>query len=98
MGPLDCVAPNGTFKPETFSHLLGKVEVPPYYQVAGVEGRQPFIADVSILDLLFNMGPEAILVLEKTPSFPLLRGMTCGSRAGSSSVGRDLVLPPKQGD
>ena len=64
MGPLDCVAPNGTFKPETFSHVLGKVEVPPYYQVAGVEGRQPFMADVSILDLLFNMGPEAVLVLE----------------------------------
>ena len=64
MGPLDCIAPNGAFKPETFLHVLGKVEVPPYYQVAGVEGRQPFMADVSILDLLFNMGPEAILVFE----------------------------------
>ena len=74
MGPLDCVAPNGTFKPETFSHVLGMVEVPAYYQVAGVEGRQPFMADVSILDLLFNMGPEGVLVLEG------LRGVLRGSK------------------
>lgn len=36
-----------------------------YYQIATVSGRQPFMADMSILDLLFNMGPEAILVLDK---------------------------------
>ena len=65
---------NGFFKPETFSHVLGKIEVPAYYQVAGVEGRQPFMADVSILDLLFNMGPEAVLVLEG------LRGVLRGSK------------------
>ncbi|MBQ0056585.1 MAG: WbqC family protein [Bacteroidales bacterium] len=35
----------------------------PYYQVASAESRQPFLADMSILDLLFNMGPESILVL-----------------------------------
>lgn len=37
----------------------------PYYQVAAISGRQPFLPDVSILDLLFNMGPESILVLDK---------------------------------
>lgn len=39
--------------------------VPSYYQIAGVGGRQPFMPDMSILDLLFNMGPESILVLEQ---------------------------------
>ena len=62
MGPLECVASNGAFLPERLLLPLGKV--PTYYQVAGVEGRQPFMPDVSILDLLFNMGPEAVLVLE----------------------------------
>ena len=63
--------------------MLGKVEVPPYYQVAGVEGRQPFMADVSILDLLFNMGPEGVLVLEK------MRGSkgSKGSRGSKGSKG-----------
>ncbi len=37
----------------------------PYYQVATDEGRLPFQPDMSILDLLFNMGPESILVLKK---------------------------------
>ena len=64
MGPLACVAPNGSFQPEALRPALGRVEVPPYYQVAGAEGRQPFLPDVSILDLLFNMGPEGVLVLE----------------------------------
>lgn len=45
---------------------LPKLEsLPPYYQIASVSGRQPFQSDMSILDLLFNMGPEAILVLSK---------------------------------
>lgn len=35
----------------------------PYYQISGVGGRQPFLPNLSILDLLFNMGPESILVL-----------------------------------
>lgn len=34
-----------------------------YYQISGVGGRQPFMPNLSILDLLFNMGPESILVL-----------------------------------
>ena len=33
----------------------------PYYQV--VELKHPFMPNLSILDLLFNMGPESILVL-----------------------------------
>ena len=37
----------------------------PYYQVATDEERLPFQPNMSILDLLFNMGPEAILVLKK---------------------------------
>lgn len=36
----------------------------PYYQIAGVSGRQPFQGNMSILDLLFNMGPESLLVLD----------------------------------
>ena len=35
----------------------------PYYQV--FQSRQGFQPDMSILDLLFNMGPESILVLTK---------------------------------
>ncbi len=34
---------------------------PPYYQVFG--HRQGFVPHLSILDLLFNMGPEGLLVL-----------------------------------
>lgn len=33
----------------------------PYYQVVGL--KHPFMPNLSILDLLFNMGPESILVL-----------------------------------
>ena len=65
MGPLDCVASNGAFRSDAPSLQLGNLRVPQYYQVAGAEGRQAFMADVSILDLLFNMGPEAILILER---------------------------------
>ncbi len=35
----------------------------PYYQIAAVENNQPFLPDMSIVDLLFNMGPESIIVL-----------------------------------
>lgn len=35
----------------------------PYYQV--FQSRHGFISDLSILDLLFNMGPEAIICLMK---------------------------------
>lgn len=37
----------------------------PYYQIGAVQGNRPFMNDVSIVDLLFNMGPETILVLSK---------------------------------
>ena len=37
-------------------------ELKPYYQV--FQSRQGFLPDMSILDLLFNMGPESILVLK----------------------------------
>lgn len=36
-----------------------------YYQIASVGGRQPFMKEMSILDLLFNMGPESILVIDR---------------------------------
>lgn len=36
----------------------------PYYQV--FEERHGFLPNLSIVDLLFNMGPESLLVLEKT--------------------------------
>mgnify|MGYP004448270763 FL=1 len=32
-----------------------------YYQVAGQ--KQPFMPNLSILDLLFNVGPESLIVL-----------------------------------
>lgn len=38
----------------------------PYYQVSMCEGKKPFQEDMSILDLLFNMGPESILVLKNS--------------------------------
>lgn len=37
----------------------------PYYQVATVSGKQPFMQDMSILDLLFNLGPESIVYLDR---------------------------------
>lgn len=39
--------------------------VPRYYQVAGALGQQPFMPDMSVLDLVFNMGPESLTILEK---------------------------------
>ena len=40
---------------------LSEPKLKPYYQV--FKARQGFLPDMSILDLLFNMGPESILVL-----------------------------------
>lgn len=37
----------------------------PYYQL--FSDRNGFMPDLSIVDLLFNMGPESILYLKKTP-------------------------------
>ena len=39
----------------------GLPEIPPYYQVR--QGQLGFIGGLSILDLLFNLGPEALLYL-----------------------------------
>ena len=36
----------------------------PYYQV--FEARHGFLPNLSIIDLLFNMGPESLLILQKT--------------------------------
>ncbi len=43
--------------------LRVKADCKPYYQV--FQSRHGFLPDLSILDLLFNMGPEAILYLMK---------------------------------
>ena len=40
-----------------------KVDAAPYYQVFA--SRHGFLPDLSIVDLLFNMGPEGLLVLKK---------------------------------
>lgn len=48
----------------SWSALVGpRLEAKPYYQIAAVQGQRAFEPDMSILDLLFNMGPESILVL-----------------------------------
>jgi len=49
--------------PQPSLHALEDMK--PYYQVAGISGRQPFLPNMSILDLLFNMGPESLLVLDQ---------------------------------
>ena len=43
------------------TNIDGKSSVPEYYQVFAQ--RHGFTADLSIVDLLFNMGPEALLTL-----------------------------------
>lgn len=45
-----------------FNHKKDKILVPDYIQV--FEDRQPFLHNLSILDLLFNLGPEARTYLE----------------------------------
>ena len=40
---------------------IDSIEVPKYIQV--FEGKQKFIPNLSILDLLFNLGPESKLYL-----------------------------------
>jgi len=47
---------------EYFNHTKDTVLVPKYIQV--FEDRQPFLHNLSILDLLFNLGPEAETYLE----------------------------------
>lgn len=41
------------------------IDTTPYYQVATVGTGQPFMANLCILDLLFNMGNESILYLNQ---------------------------------
>lgn len=42
----------------------GKFQVVPYYQV--FKERQGFLPNMSIMDLLMNMGPESLLILKKS--------------------------------
>lgn len=42
-----------------------KLAEQPYYQIGALQGGRPFMNDMSIVDLLFNMGPEAIVVLDR---------------------------------
>lgn len=49
--------------PESGWHAANQdIELPPYYQVRA--GRFGFVGGLSIVDLLFNLGPEAILLLK----------------------------------
>ena len=59
-------APAGTIS-EDYRNLFtpkknSNIVFPPYSQV--FEAKMPFIANLSILDLLFNLGPEAKSYLE----------------------------------
>ena len=44
----------------------GSTDFPKYYQV--FEDRQPFISNLSIIDLIFNEGPEAVTYLKNFSS------------------------------
>ena len=46
-----------------FSRTDPSFDIPPYYQVRAY--RLGFLADMSILDLIFNLGPESLLLLKK---------------------------------
>lgn len=46
-----------------FSHTEPQFEIPPYYQVRA--DRLGFLPDMSVVDLIFNLGPEAPLLLQK---------------------------------
>jgi hypothetical protein len=47
-------------------------QTPPYYQVFA--GKLGFIPDLSIIDLLFNMGNESRLILRKIDTGSLFMG------------------------
>ena len=54
------------------TEALPGYEPRPYYQV--FKERHGFLSDLSIVDLLFNMGPESLLVLDPPPTPPCLEG------------------------
>ncbi|MCM1092792.1 MAG: WbqC family protein [Lachnospiraceae bacterium] len=53
----------GEFPTETATRELPEIIDTPYYQIWA--DRYGFIPDLSVLDLIFNMGPEAPLVLQR---------------------------------
>lgn len=55
--------PEGEFTDLRSAFCKPKVNTTPYYQVFA--HRHGFLPDLSIVDLLFNMGPEGLLVLKK---------------------------------
>ncbi|MBP3763907.1 MAG: WbqC family protein [Bacteroidales bacterium] len=59
--PLDF---RNAFSPKTPAHgTASGAQYPPYYQV--FSDRMPFVPDLSVVDLLFNLGPEAREYLSK---------------------------------
>lgn len=50
---------------EWATHVGMDLQTNPYYQIGAIQGNRSFMADMSIVDLLFNMGPESIAVLAK---------------------------------
>lgn len=54
----DCIHPKRPYETDTDFHPT------PYYQVFGE--RNGFIPNLSIADLLFNMGPESLIVLQRS--------------------------------
>ena len=52
---------NSLHPKKDISIAVPEFEAKPYYQVTGQ--KQPFMPNLSILDLLFNLGPESIFVL-----------------------------------
>ncbi|MCF0180400.1 MAG: WbqC family protein, partial [Bacteroidales bacterium] len=52
---------NSLHPKKDISIAMPEFEAKPYYQVTGQ--KQPFMPNLSILDLLFNLGPESIFVL-----------------------------------
>ena len=53
----------GEFPAETATRELPAIIDTPYYQIWA--DRYGFIPDLSVLDLIFNMGPEAPLILQR---------------------------------
>lgn len=54
----------GVIHPKREIAVDGKFQVIPYYQV--FKERQGFLPNMSIMDLLMNMGPESILILKNS--------------------------------